>query len=207
MRFIGNKNKFTELLSPKRQTWNLCFQVVLLVCLAICAALSSGCGPLEQAVTVRDYRVAVDSEDSQVRLKVGQLIRAFNRELGDPVLTYVSDPSQATSPIRLVSGLEDRSGKLGLGGQVYSTERRGLTLRRTVSFQIDLDKDYVLQRTPGKEGTIAHDDLRLLLFHEIGHGLGLGHSSNPVDVMYFDLNGAKDFPSFFSEVRRQLQGE
>lgn len=203
---MKNKNRLRELLSAKQWPWRLLLLGAIPAFMVI-AVLSPGCGPLEQALTVRDYRVAVDSKSSHVRLKVEQLVHAFNRELGDSVLTYVSDPAQATSPIRLIPGLEDRSGKLGLGAQTYTTERRGLTLRRRLSFQIDLDKDFVMQRSPGKEGTIAHDDLRLLLYHEIGHGLGLGHSSNPVDVMYFDLNGAKDFPSFFTTVRRHLQDD
>jgi hypothetical protein len=165
----------------------------------------SGCAAIQEALTVPDYQVGVEVEDELVRNRISELIQSFNVEVGEQLLTFVSDPKRATSPIRLVAGLEEMTGKLGFGAQLFKPERRGVTFRRTATFRIDLDKEYVLQRAPGPEGTIGHDDLRLLIFHEIGHGLGLDHTRDPEDVMYPDLGGAKDFPAFFNSVRNRIR--
>ena len=159
------------------------------------------CGNAGNNSTTRDYRVFVKSSEPEVQNQFKMLVQDFNQSVGLQVLQFETSAEEATSPIALIAGLQRTTGKLGYGGVLYHVNRSGLMRERTAAMQIELDMAYVRSRLPSSKGTVAYDDLRLLFFHEVGHGLGFGHATDLSDVMYSDLNGSKDYLTFYQQVR------
>jgi hypothetical protein len=162
----------------------------------------AGCGALSPGYDERyDYLIHTQNGTSHQHQQFRLLVDDFNRSIGREILSYSNEPTEGHSPMSLVNQLERSTGKLGFAGVVVTTLRSGLKTVRTESMRIELDRDYVLRRLPSQPGQKTYAELRLLFFHEVGHGLGLGHESQINDVMYPDLNGDKDYPAFFSRVQ------
>ena len=163
------------------------------------AALVS-CSANESEIVSRDYRIHVESSDLSVQNQFKLLVQDFNQSVGLQILGFEASEENATSPVALIAGLQRSTGKLGYGGVIYNVTQAGFQRERTASMKIELDMDYVRSRLPSSQGSIAYAELRLLFFHEVGHGLGFSHLSDRNDVMYQDLNGSKDFLTFYSRV-------
>lgn len=164
-----------------------------------------GCGALDNSTTTkRDYRLYLNSGDQSLNQQFQWLVDDFNESLGYRSLSFSANPGN--SPVALITGLETRTGKLGFGGEGVKMERSGLNISRLLFMQIELDSEYVQARTPSWPGTEAYQELRLLFFHEIGHGYGLPHAQDSRDVMYAKINSSeKDYPEFFTSIRKIIK--
>lgn len=176
-----------------------------LICLLPASGLAA-CGVLTPQEQVRhEYRISVSDGSALEHNQFAGLVEDFNGSVGYSLLSYSRDRDNANSPVRLVKALEQSTGKLGFGGVVVVTSRRGLATTRTESMRIELDRDYVLARVPSGPGETTYAELRLLFFHEVGHGLGFGHGAASSDVMYHDLLGEKDYDAFYARVRDLIE--
>jgi hypothetical protein len=172
----------------------------------------AACGGSYQTVKVKSYTLSLAQGDRVFVDTFKQLVAEFNKEVGQPVLTYVDDPSAANSPIILTKGLESSTdGKVGLGQWISEsradnpfTTMPGQRLGRTVTYsmRIEFDWDFFDQR---RGATSSNDtDKRKLFFHEVGHGLEMNHVTDPGDVMYPDIAGDKDFNTYLQRVRTYM---
>lgn len=165
--------------------------------------MATGCGDLTGRSIEHNYLVHVRASQPEVHDQFERLVNDFNQSIGEELLSYSRDESASGSLVQLIRGLESGTGKLGFGGRVVSTIRTGLRITRSYSMKIELDSSYVEKRIPSNIGSKDYNEVRLLFFHEVGHGLGFRHAASPKDVMYEDLQGNKDFPSFFERIRNR----
>jgi hypothetical protein len=182
--------------------------LVLAVSTLVGGSLAASCGVIPNTETsLRDYTIHATGAGEREHRQFETLVNDFNASTGYLILSYTRDANAASSPLSLIAGLEARTGKLGFGGVVVVTKRSGLQSTRTEAMQIELDQSYVAARLTSIPGQEKYDELRLLFFHEIGHGFGFDHATSKSDVMYADLAGTKDFASFFLKVRNFIESD
>ena len=73
----------------------------------------------------------------------------------------------------------------------------------TYSMRLEFDEHYFLSRLGNRDPKILNEKYKLF-FHEVGHGLQMGHVPGTRDVMYYDISGDKDFKPFFQRASRYL---
>lgn len=167
-----------------------------------------GCGRSYEEHEVKEYRLAVDSTDVTIQQLFSGLIDTYNNDAGFKALTYVSAGASSNSQIILTPGLNARDGKIGWGQWIKNIEEDSPnalatdTPVRTVHYtmRLELDADYVKTRMNATE-TDKRYELFKLFAHEVGHGFMMNHDPDPKSVMYYEVSGNKDFPTYFQRVR------
>lgn len=177
-----------------------------MIMLSVSSIFFYSCGDIIPEEELRyEYRIRLGGGTYYGHKQFAALVADFNSAIGYEIIQYAPDDSSANSPLTLVNALERATGKLGFGGVVVVTKQKGLKTTRIESMKIQLDRDYVMTRVPSQPGQKSYAELRLLFFHEVGHGLGLSHAAVTSDVMYPDLVGDKDFAQFSLQVRNIVE--
>jgi predicted Zn-dependent protease len=189
--------------APKRTGLGRYNRFILCIIGYLLVSLSSGCGDLTTQTIEHNYLVHVRASEPAVHTQFEKLVKDFNQAVGQEILSYSRSESVAASLVKLIPGLESNTGKLGFGGRVVYTNTTAFKIKRSYSMQIELDRNYVEKRIPSITGSKSYNEVRLLFFHEVGHGLGFSHAPSPSDVMYEDLQGNKDFARFFEQIRNR----
>lgn len=184
-------------------------RVLPLIFLFLFSSFLSSCGDQYSTEEVKDYRLFVQTSDPDVQQFFYELIQTYNQRAGLTAISYVSNPDEANSTIKLVKGLRLRDKKVGWGQWVKETKTSGSGLfgnsgspTRTVlySMKVEFDEDYMLSRKDSEDEQ-QQDEIFKLFAHEVGHGFLFDHHPDPNNVMYFDVSGAKDYSNYFSNVR------
>jgi len=189
--------------SPKSPLGGPYNGLILCIISQLLVFLASGCGDFATQSIEHNYLVHVRASEPSVHAQFEKLVADFNQSVGQEILSYSRNETVAASLVKLIPGLESDTGKLGFGGRVVYTNTTAFKIKRSYSMQIELDRNYVEKRIPSITGSKSYNEVRLLFFHEVGHGLGFSHAASPSDVMYEDLQGNKDFPSFFERIRNR----
>ncbi len=178
------------------------------------------CGAEYQTDHIRDYRIFVESSDTDMLETVEMLADQFNADYGEEVLRFTSDPESANSYIRFRSGLLSDEGKLGFGNWVATStiEEEDIMpgkqqLKRTVVYAMDIEFDLenfqkrLVNRFDSQSNDWAH--LYHLFCHEVGHGMQLDHSEIRNSVMYKSIAETSrpdvDYENFFVAARNSLK--
>jgi hypothetical protein len=176
------------------------------------ALMITACGSSYNEHDVKDYRLAVDSNDDSIKDAFEKMISEFNSEVGLNALRFVNDPADANSQIILTRGLNARDGKVGWGQWIRTTESDspvgsllGETPDRTnvYSMRLEFDLEYVTARMDSSRAD-RYYEFRKLFYHEVGHGLQMDHDPNPQALMYYDISGTKDFNGYVKRVQQYL---
>ena len=151
-------------------------------------------GPLDTSAPV-GYHIGPASD---VRLAEWAL-RAWERAIGGPLRLQRAPEQDALLRIRWVGA---GGGKYGEMRPIRVGDKRGAEV-------------YVYRSMDALGPEIAAETRRDPLFrdaivyltclHETGHGLGLEHTADYADIMYFFGHGG-DIPEYFRRYRRNLQG-
>jgi hypothetical protein len=192
------------------------------------------CGGGGEEVHIRDYRVFINTKDPAIESEIRDIIYGFNQGVGAKLFTPVKTQEEANSTINLVSIPKDASGNgpIGLGWALADVVEIGSAGDRIMGnsktevyygMKIDLDTDYVYRKmglaltgrnaardATGSKAAIvrskdAKRDLKTLVTHEKGHGIGFKHDeTNQEAVMFPEVGGPKDFDGFFAGTRSFL---
>ncbi|MEI8025311.1 MAG: matrixin family metalloprotease [Pseudomonadota bacterium] len=160
----------------------------------------AGCGSKE-SVIARFALEPVGIPESQL-VDISAILAEFNERLGSNLASLCSE--DCTGVMELVSPRED--GIVGLcepSTYIRSKSRFSMSKGWTRQRKSELRADIKISSDLMNEGNKAF--LRTIIFHELGHGLLLDHSSNEHDVMFAVVNGEKDFDRYFEQVRSKLQ--
>ena len=168
------------------------------------------CGSPSDVEKRKDYRLALVSDQPDLKTEFRRLIQDFNELAGVNALTYVDNPAAANSAIVVTKGLHDRDGKVGWGQWLSESEQEAELFgggKRTVTYsmRLEFDEDYLRRRIASDETEKMRYDKQKLFFHEVGHGMLLDHDDNPRSLMYYDISGEKDFTVFFDYVRSFME--
>jgi hypothetical protein len=179
-------------------------RIPLLGLLALC--LLSACGSDYDTKKVKSYRLAVMSDDANMKREFRSLIQDYNRLSQLNVLEYAEDAAGANSVIVVTEGLQTRDGKVGWGQWMAESQAEnpmtklpGDKAERTITYsmRVEFDAEYM------RRGDLYAK--QKLFFHEVGHGLEMDHvPSDMRDVMYPDVAGDKDFEEYFTRVRMYM---
>jgi hypothetical protein len=189
--------------SPKSPVRGRYSGLILFIISHLLVFLTAGCGDFATQSIEHNYLVHVRASEPAVHAQFEKLVKDFNQSVGQEILSYSRTESVSASLVKLIPGLESNTGKLGFGGRVVYTNTTAFKIKRSYSMQIELDRNYVEKRIPSITGSKSYNEVRLLFFHEVGHGLGFSHAPSPSDVMYEDLQGNKDFARFFEQIRNR----
>jgi|GEM_PF-1103480 len=180
--------------------------------LAMSIALSlSGCGSTVNEVKVKEFKLAlVNSSEPGLVGVFRKLVDDYNNEAGLRALTFVDSAEQANSAVIVTKGLQKRDGKVGWGQPLAEIDEQrlvddlnGIKINRTTRhfMRVEFDEEYFRQRMESTEESAMYD-LKKLFFHEVGHGLEMGHEpADKENLMYPDISGSKNFADYFNRVR------
>jgi len=153
--------------------------------------LTIGCGQVKEMCTkkverFKDYRICSQYQPERFQ----GMIERFNKDAGTEIFKW--DCLLPSINIKFVDEIDRDEEVIGLGGVTYK-HRKGLIKDTIVySMTLILEKPFVDNNNDQKvEG---------LLYHELGHGLGLDHSADKNDLMYPMLQPNWDVELFFSKV-------
>jgi hypothetical protein len=162
-------------------------------------AMLLSCGSKE-SVSVRFALAPKDIPESRLS-DIDKILTEFNELAGSQIAYLCADDCNGSI------GFDDQlqNGVVGLCEPSTYTEskssfsiKKGLTTRRKKELRADIKlvSDLKFQGD--------YELLRTIIFHELGHGLLLDHSSGPSDVMFATVNGEKNLESFFVQVRQRI---
>ncbi len=175
----------------------------------ILSSLLASCGSDIPVKLHKNYSFYVESQDPQHRVLFKELAEEYNSDVGFEALNVVDDRAAANSTIVMTNNLQQVDGKIGWGQWMTETVEKTspLTLHMSpaskevfFSMRVEFDVDYIdhrLRTNRIKDRT----ELRKLWCHEVGHGLQLEHAAEQSDVMYYSIQGEKDFDTYFAQVR------
>ncbi len=164
------------------------------------APLWVSCGQFEGRLE-RDYSFYVDSDSQGMTTSVVQLIQKFNQTFGKNIMSYEPNRGDAGSVIKLERGIKERDNKIGWANYRIT---RSINDGKTTG-NVRLDYNFVQENSAGSQPNLK---LETLLFHELGHVFGLGHtiSGSPGDtkqVMWESINDeTKDFDAHFFRLKQ-----
>jgi hypothetical protein len=181
------------------------------------ALLSTACGSSYKTTKVKDYKLALVQGEAFFKNDFRYLVDSFNRKAGMTVLEFVDSSDDGNSPIIMTKGLKARTSDNNVGfGQWLSESKSdnpmtvgiGSKPERTVTYtmRLEFDWDY-FNDARGNDDPKAVYKKEKLFFHEVGHGLEMGHDeSDEHSVMYPDVGrgDVKDFDAFFQRVRTYM---
>lgn len=175
--------------------------------ISVIAILLTSCGMPVSDRSVKDFVISCMECDVALHDGFRNLVHNYNNQAGIEALHYTSSSEEANSPLYLTKGLNIRDGKVGWGQWIAETEERRTFLPdprsiRTTSYSMRLELDDEFVRTKISSLTESDQtDMKKLFYHEVGHGLQMGHDPDISSVMYYDISGTKDFESYFVRVR------
>lgn len=175
--------------------------------IAFISILLTSCGMPVTDRSVKDFVISCMDCDVSMHDGFRNLVHNYNNQAGIEALHYTSSAEEANSPLYLTKGLNIRDGKVGWGQWIAETEERRTFLPdpraiRTTSYsmRLELDDEFVKTKINSLTET-DQTDMKKLFYHEVGHGLQMGHDPEISSVMYYDITGTKDFESYFLRVR------
>lgn len=172
--------------------------------------LNQACGSKLSQHEVKDYKFDLQVEDEKLREEIVSLMDQFNARACAPILS-IADNGASNSTIKITDGLEARDGKVGWGRWTKRSVQSDADLfekgevKSFYGMDLEFDKGYFNRRI-ASDNEELRKDLFKLMSHEVGHGLEMGHSSNPDHLMYPDISGQKDLRAFFVNVRAYISG-
>ena len=156
--------------------------------------------------------------------KVQSTLDRLNEAVGSDSFKLVNRSNSANSFINLTKVSKYfGSHSIGAGGPIYYIKKSPTRLRLSGPYtnnkishgmDIDIDRTWVIQNLSPQQFGIqkspnqpSHSDrsFEVLFLHEIGHGLGMKHDSDPKSVMYQSVDFDKDISRFYDKVRFALQ--
>lgn len=178
------------------------------------AILMNGCGSDYRTAEEKNFILHANSSDKDVHLALRRLTEKFNQYSGFTAIQYTEKAEESNSPITLVKNLvrcsegdDPKDKKIGCGqwladvsqenGSLDGSRPRQLT---TYHMRIELDDEWFRTHMNASDSQ-SQVDVMKLFFHEVGHGLKMGHDPEQTSVMYRDISGNKDFNAFFVRVR------
>ncbi len=160
----------------------------------------AGCGSKE-SVTARFALEPIGMPESELAA-ISAILAEFNQRLGSNIASLCTE--NCNGVIEFVSPRED--GVVGLcepstyvRSKSHFSMKKGWIRQRKSELRADIKISSDLRNRGNQEF------LRTIIFHELGHGLLLDHSSNEHDVMFAVVNGEKNFDMYFEQVRWKLQ--
>lgn len=166
----------------------------------------------DKIAEVKDYVLRIENGSPEINAEFRRLIADFNSRACIVALRLTDDPEEANSTITLKDIEDSEKDKIGYGQwKVRTSYADGLSdnynvesyMTKHYSMNLEFDIKYVTARM-GSEKPQDREDMQVLSFHEIGHGLQMDHENNPFSIMYPTVGGKKDLASsgnFFSRVR------
>lgn len=178
----------------------------ILALLNLSIIFTSACGSKVNSTVIKEYRVALASQDQSFKPLIKALVDDYNTKVGFSAMEFVDSVDQSNSRILVVEGLENRDGKVGWGQWLSDTESKGLdapgsTIDKTTrySFQAEFDADFFRDNSKISNGLLPTEILKLFA-HEVGHGFQLDHHPDKRNVMYYDITGDKDFSTYWRSI-------
>ena len=188
------------------------FFFILLISLTI-----SACGSEYRYSEEKNYVLHANTDDAAIHKALKELTAKFNYRAGFTAIHYTDKKDEANSTINLVKGLtrcsdadDPKDKKIGCGqwladvaqddpvGAIGGPRPRQVT---SYSMRLELDDEWFRTRMNATDSE-NQADLEKLYFHEVGHGLQMGHDvGQPTSMMYPNISGKKDYDSFFRRVR------
>lgn len=189
---------------------------ISVICLFIFGYLASGCGSDYRTSEEKNFILHANTEDLEVHAALQRLTDKFNLHAGFKAISYSEAKDGSNSPISLVKNLvrcsesdDPNDRKIGCGQWLADVSQEdqvsafgGPRPKQVTSYhmRLELDDEWFRARM-NSEDPDSQLDLMKLFFHEVGHGLQMGHDPVQSAVMFRDISGSKDFNGFFRRVR------
>ena len=171
---------------------------------------------------IRSYNFYVHSNNQLYINTINTLVDDFNDCIGSSLFKTTRDTTDYNSSIYFNSNLSDLGNNVvGYGTYIRKTSEDNPlevltgskhTIYYTYTGEIRLDSNFIEKNTMNTsadglnidKNSDEYTELKKLFFHEAGHVIGLEHTPNQSDVMYYEISGTKNFQDFCQSVRDYL---